>query len=65
MARNSYINAFLSRGTTMFQLEQLDDSQICFQHIIDFLKNNEGDDRYIYAVKYINMIHQKKGERTQ
>ena len=63
-ARNSYINAILSIGTAMFQLGQLDDSQIYFQHIINFMQSDKDDGRYIYAIKYINMIHQKK-ERTQ
>lgn len=65
VSRNSYINALLSIGTTMFQLEQLDDSQTYFQHIIDFLKSGKEDDRYSYATNYINMIHQKKEKNTQ
>ena len=49
----------------MYQLERFDDSQVYFQYITNFLQNDEEDGRYNYAIKYINMIQQKKGERIQ
>lgn len=63
--RNLYINALLSMGTVMFELEQFDDSQVYFEQITNFLQSNEDDGRHAYATKYIDMIQQKKGERIQ
>ena len=65
VTKNSYINALLTMGTAMYQLERFDDSQVYFQYITNFLQNDEEDGRYNYAIKYINMIQQKKGERIQ
>jgi len=55
---NSYINALLSIGTSMFYMKRYIESKKIFHYMLECIKNDTNDSRYNYAVEYLKKIYQ-------